>query len=49
MGLEGFTTGAARSVSDAAGRGITRARIAGLLILIGGLGVLALDVSGILG
>jgi hypothetical protein len=40
---------AARSVSKAAGRGITRARIAGLLILMGGLGVLALDVSGILG
>jgi hypothetical protein len=40
---------AARSVSKAAGRGVARARIAGLLILIGGLGVLALDVSGILG
>jgi hypothetical protein len=40
---------AARSVSKAAGRSATRADIAGLLILIGGLGVLALDVSGILG
>jgi hypothetical protein len=40
---------AARSVSKAAGRGIARADIASLLILIGGLGVLALDVSGILG
>jgi hypothetical protein len=29
-----------------AGRGIARAAIASLLILIGGLGVLALDVSG---
>jgi hypothetical protein len=40
---------AARSVSKAAGRVITRADIASLLILIGGLGVLALDASGILG
>ena len=40
---------AARSVSKAAGRGIGRARIAALLILIGGLGVLGLDVSGVLG
>jgi hypothetical protein len=36
-------------VSKAAGRGMTRADIASLLILIGGLAVLALDVSGILG
>ena len=40
---------AARHVSKAAGRGTVRADIASLLILIGGLGVLALDVSGILG
>jgi len=40
---------AARSVSKAAGRGIARAAIASLLILIGGLGVLALDVSSLLG
>jgi hypothetical protein len=40
---------AARSVSKAAGRGITGADIASLLILIGGLGVLARDMSGILG
>lgn len=40
---------AARSVSKAAGRDATRADIAGLLILIGGLGVLALDVSGVAG
>jgi hypothetical protein len=40
---------AAHAVSKAAGRGLTRADIASLLILIGGLGVLALDVSGILG
>jgi hypothetical protein len=40
---------AARSVSQSTGRGISRAAIASLLILIGGLGVLALDVSGILG
>jgi membrane-bound metal-dependent hydrolase YbcI (DUF457 family) len=40
---------AARSVSKAAGRSMTRADIASLLILIGGLAVLALDVSGIFG
>jgi hypothetical protein len=40
---------AARSVSKTAGLGAARADIAGLLILIGGLGELALDVSGILG
>jgi hypothetical protein len=40
---------AARSVSKAAGRSPTRADIASLLILIGGLGVLALDVSGVVG
>jgi hypothetical protein len=40
---------AARSVSKAAGRRMTRADVASVLILIGGLGVLVLDVSGILG
>jgi hypothetical protein len=40
---------AARSVTKAAGRCARRATIASLLILIGGLIVLALDVSGIVG
>jgi hypothetical protein len=40
---------AARSLSKAAGRGAMRAAVASLLVLIGGLGVLALDVSCILG
>jgi hypothetical protein len=40
---------AAGAVRKTAGLGATRADIAGLLILIGGLGELALDVSGILG
>lgn len=40
---------AARAVSKADGRNRTRADIVGLLVLIGGLGVLALDASGILG
>jgi hypothetical protein len=40
---------AARSVSKTAGLGTARADIAGLLILIGGLGELALDVSGVIG
>jgi hypothetical protein len=41
---------AARSVTKAAaGHGATRAAIAGLLILAGGLGELALDVTGVLG
>lgn len=40
---------AARSVSKAAGGSMMRADIAGLLVVIGGLGVLALDASGILG
>jgi len=37
------------SVTKAAGRGAKRAAIASLLILLGGLIVLALDVSGIVG
>ncbi len=40
---------AARSVSKAAGRGLTRAIIASLLIAIGGTGVLVLDVTAVLG
>jgi membrane-bound metal-dependent hydrolase YbcI (DUF457 family) len=40
---------AARCVSKAAGRGLTRAIIASLLIAIGGIGVLALDVTAVLG
>jgi len=40
---------AGRSVTRAAGRGAKRATIASLLILLGGLIVLALDVSGIVG
>jgi hypothetical protein len=40
---------AARAVSLAAGIGSQRAILAGALILLGGIGVLALDVSGILG
>jgi hypothetical protein len=42
-------TRAARSASEAAGGGTMRAAVAGLLILVGGLGELALDVSGIIG
>jgi hypothetical protein len=40
---------AARSVSKAAGRSLTRAIIASLLIAIGGIGLLALDVTAVLG
>jgi hypothetical protein len=40
---------AARSVSKAAGRRLTRAIIASLLIAIGGIGVLVLDVTAVLG
>lgn len=40
---------AARSISKAAGRSLTRAIIATVLIAIGGIGVLALDVTDVLG
>jgi membrane-bound metal-dependent hydrolase YbcI (DUF457 family) len=40
---------AARSVSKAAGRSLTRAIIASLLIAIGGIGLLVLDVTAVLG
>jgi membrane-bound metal-dependent hydrolase YbcI (DUF457 family) len=40
---------AARSVSEAAGRGLARAIIASLLIAIGGIGVLVVDVTAVLG
>jgi hypothetical protein len=40
---------AARSVSKAAGRSLTRAIIASLLIAMGGLGLLVLDVTAVLG
>jgi hypothetical protein len=40
---------AARSVGQAAGHSLARADIAALLILIGGLGVLALDAPDVIG
>jgi hypothetical protein len=40
---------AARCVSKAAGRSLARAIVASLLIAIGGIGVLALDVTAVLG